>query len=341
MNTLRLGTQHEHALVGPPGLGRQHRPRVLEPPQGGEAEDQVVADGQRVGPGGGVERRRPGGSRARGRARATGCGPPPAARRRRRAGPTRMPRRARKTASRPGKPIIPNSGAWRTLVAPVRGDGRLEHVVEGEALVDGAQALVGVVEVAPPVEAAGGRRVRAVAGLEAGHGAGRLPAWLAERLGRQPRPDGRHARPPLPTWGVQPSSSVGPGPRVGPVAGGDVDAVAVERRLARPAGRGPGRLHRPGRGRRTAPAGTPNAGAGRPAPSASSPRMRRMGVGLRPAEHEDPVAPLAQAASRPATRSSTWRRWTRLRPSPGNQPHAAGQQAGDPGQHARRSSPGP
>ena len=273
-----VGHAGEHAPVGPPGLGRLHGPRVLEPPQGGEAEHQVVAHGQRLGPGGGV-----------GPVDQVDLGVeaerPPLGLHRLQPLPVDVeqahphPPPGEEHGVEAGDSHHPEQGCVQDAGGVGGSDGGLEHLVEGEALVDGAQPLVGIVEVPPPVEPDGGGHASVVAGLEPGHGAGRLRALPFVRLPRQPRADGRHA-------GLQrhvgrpPQLLGGPGRGVGPVAGGDVDAVGAQRRLPRQSRRLPGpstTLPTP----RSAPRAR-RTGRGRPAPSASSPRMWRMGAASGP-----------------------------------------------------------
>ncbi len=72
----------------------------------------------------------------------------------------------------------------------------------------------------------------------------------------------------------------------------------------------------PAAGRRT-DVGSPNDGGSTPAPWPRRVRMVRTGVASGPPKTKIPSPAVASSTS-PRTRSSTWRRWIRLSPVPGN-----------------------
>ena len=170
--------------------------------------------------------------------------------------PTRRPARAQEDGVEAGEAHHPEQRRVQDAGGAGAVDGRLEHVAEGEALVDGAQPLVGVVDVAAASRSPGRRRRPRL-----GHGTCAAPARSARPASQAPTGPARRLHRDLRR---PPQLGRGPGPRVGPVAGGHVDAVGGERRLARQV-HGPRRL-RP-RGQRPQHAGGhAERRAGRPAP---------------------------------------------------------------------------
>ena len=106
----------------------------------------------------------------------------------------------------------------------------------------------------------------------------------------------------------------------------------VERRLARPPGLGPEALDRPGRAPHRRRAGRRTSGWGRPAPSARSPKMRRMGEAVGPPSTNTP-SPRSPRAHEGRHQVVDVDEVDPVQPVPREPAHVAGQQAGDTGQH--------